>query len=218
VGQRCCCERWDVGPRIAIVDDHALVRGGLSAMLRDALDAQVVFQGAAPEAVLALDPPPDIVLLDLMLGDSYADPQVASQLQRAGCKVLVVSALADPEQIRLMIDAGVAGFINKSEPPEVLVKAIRYVLADGTWTSPEVAALVAAGTPRPELSPGQLRVLMMYASGMPLDSVARQMGISTGTAATHLKRARQKYAELGRPAGSRVDLYRQAVADGIVPR
>ncbi len=209
--------RWAVVPRIAIVDDHALVCEGLSLMLREALDADVVLQSDDPAAVLDLDPPADVLLLDLMLGQSQADPEVARRIQESGCKVLVVSALAVPDQIRQMIDVGVSGFISKREPAEVLVKAIRYVLAEGTWTSPEVAALVMSGPSRPDLSPAQQRVLTLYATGMTLDSVARRMGISAGTASTHLKRARLKYAELGRPARTRVDLYRQAVEDGIVP-
>lgn len=206
------------GPRIAIVDDHALVREGLSSVLRDTLDAEVVYQGDDPAAVLELEPPAHVALLDLTLGESNADPQVAREIQSSGCRVLVVSALADPEQIRPMIEVGVSGFISKKEPTDVLIKAIRYVIAHGTWTSPEVAAVVASELPRPELSPAQHRVLQLYASGMTLERVARQLGISTGTASTHLKRARLKYAELDRPAGTRVDLYRQAVADGIVPR
>lgn len=66
---------------------------------------------------------------------------------------------------------------------------------------------MAGEIPRPDLSPAQHRVLPLYASWMTLDKVARQLGISTGKASTHLKRARLKYAEPDRPAGTRVDLY-----------
>ena len=176
----------------------------------------MVYQGVNPAMVLGIDPLPDLVLLDLDLGTSPADPVLAGRLQDAGCRVLVVSAMADPDLVAQMLQAGVSGFVNKSESPDELVKAIRYVLADGSWTSPEVAALVVDSLPRPELSPAQVRVLTLYASGMTLESVARSLGISPGTASTHLKRARAKYAALGRPAGSRVDLYRTALADRII--
>ena len=204
------------GPRIAIVDDHALVRGGLARTVQDELGAVVVYEGTEPADVLAVAPRPDICLLDLDLGPASADPAVAGRIQAAGCRVLVVSAMADPDAIQGMIDVGVAGFISKREPTRTLVKAIRYVLADGTWTSPEVAALLVSSEARPHLSPAQERVLMLYASGMTLDSVARRMGISPGTASTHLKRARAKYAEVGRPTSSRIDLYKAAVNDGIL--
>lgn len=203
--------------RIAIVDDHALVRCGLASTVETELDAEVVYQGDDPSEVLALEQLPDVLLLDLDLGESTADPLVAERLQQAGCRVLVVSAMAVPEVIATMMDAGVCGFVSKKEPPDMLVRAIRYVLANGTWTSPEVAAVLVSRVAPPHLSPAQERVLVLYASGMPLESVARHLGISVGTANTHLKRARAKYAELGRPAGSRIDLYRAARADGILP-
>ena len=198
------------------MDDHVLVRSGLVAVVIDRLEVEVVYQGADPAMVLSIDPLPDLVLLDLDLGNAQADPELAGRLQAAGCRVLVVSAMADPALVAQMLGVGVSGFVSKSESPEELVKAIRYVLADGSWTSPEVAALVVDSVPRPELSPAQVRVLTLYASGMTLESVARSLGMSMGTASTHLKRARAKYAALGRPAGSRVDLYRTAVRDRII--
>jgi DNA-binding NarL/FixJ family response regulator len=202
--------------RIAIIDDHALVRSGLAGVVVRDLDATVVHEGADPEAILGLVPLPDVLLLDLDLGGTVADPELAGRIQAAGCRVLVVSALADGRSVTAMLDAGVSGFVSKREPPATLVEAITEVMADGTWTSPEVAALVLTGPRRPALSEVQERVLTLYAAGMKLDSVARVMGISPGTAATHLKRARAKYALVGRDTSSRVDLYREALRDGLI--
>lgn len=202
--------------RVAIIDDHVLVRSGLADVVERALGATVVHQGEDPSVVLDLTPIPDVLLLDLDLGGAVADPALAGRIQAAGCRVLVVSALADARAVAAMLDAGVSGFVSKREPPETLVEAITEVLADGTWTSPEVAALLLTGPRRPSLSPVQERVLTLYASGMKLDSVARAMGISPGTAATHLKRARAKYSLAGRDTSSRVDLYREALRDGLI--
>ena len=202
--------------RIAIIDDHVLVRSGLAGVVARDLGATVVLEGADPEAILGLVPLPDVLLLDLDLGGTVADPELAGRIQAAGCRVLVVSALADGRSVTAMLDAGVSGFVSKREPPETLVEAITEVMADGTWTSPEVAALVLTGPRRPALSEVQERVLTLYAAGMKLDSVARMMGISPGTAATHLKRARAKYALVGRDTSSRVDLYREALRDGLI--
>jgi DNA-binding NarL/FixJ family response regulator len=202
--------------RIAIIDDHALVRSGLAGVVVRDLGATVVHEGADPEAILGLVPLPDVLLLDLDLGGTVADPDLAGRIQAAGCRVLVVSALADGRSVTAMLDAGVSGFVSKREPPATLVEAITEVMADGTWTSPEVAALVLTGPRRPALSEVQERVLTLYAAGMKLDSVARVMGISPGTAATHLKRARAKYALVGRDTSSRVDLYREALRDGLI--
>ncbi|HSO04802.1 MAG TPA: response regulator transcription factor [Candidatus Limnocylindrales bacterium] len=202
--------------RIAIIDDHALVRSGLAGVVVRDLGATVVHEGADPEAILGLVPLPDVLLLDLDLGGTVADPELAGRIQAAGCRVLVVSALADGRSVTAMLDAGVSGFVSKREPPATLVEAITEVMADGTWTSPEVAALVLTGPRRPALSEVQERVLTLYAAGMKLDSVARVMGISPGTAATHLKRARAKYTLVGRDTSSRVDLYREALRDGLI--
>ena len=202
--------------RVAIIDDHALVRSGLAGVVERDLGATVVHEGVDPEAILDLEPLPDILLLDLDLGLGVADPVLAGRIQAAGCRVLVVSALADAGSVTAMLDAGVSGFVSKREPPETLVEAITEVMNDGTWTSPEVAALVLTGARRPALSAVQERVLTLYASGMKLDSVARVVGISPGTASTHLKRARAKYSLVGRDTSSRVDLYREAVRDGLI--
>lgn len=199
----------------AIIDDHALVRGGLAGLLAD-LGLEVVHQGTDPAALLALDPVPDLVLLDLDLGGAPADPAVAARLQAAGCRVLVVSAMADPGQVSAMVEVGVAGFVSKRETPETLAEAVRTVLVEGSWVSPEVAAVLLAGHRRPALTDLQRRVLVLYASGMKLDAVARTLDISPGTASTHLKRARAKYAELGRSASNRVDLYREVRRDGLL--
>lgn len=199
----------------AIIDDHALVRGGLVGMLTD-LGVLVVHEGQDPDALLRLDPLPDLVLLDLDLAGVPADPRVAARLQESGCRVLVVSAMAEPAQVQAMVEVGVAGFVSKREPPEVLAEAVRTVLAEGSWTSPEVAAALLAGMHRPSLTDLQRRVLVLYASGMKLDAVARTLGMSPGTASTHLKRARAKYAALGRDTSSRVDLYRQVRRDGLL--
>lgn len=202
--------------RVAIVDDHALVRSGLAKALRKKLPAMIVWQGHDFDHVQKIDPLPDLLLLDLDLGASPADPKLAGSLQAAGCRVVVVSAMAHPQQVRAMIDAGVSGFVSKREGLEELVAAIKTVLRDGSWTSPDVAGLMLASQQRPQLSPAQTEVLRLYASGMTLDTVARHLNITVGTANTHLKRARAKYAEAGRPAPGRVELYREVLRDGLI--
>lgn len=185
-------------------------------MVRRELGADVVYAGDDPREVLSIRPLPDLLLLDLDLGTAHADPGTAGTLQQLGCQVLVVSAMADRQLIRAMIDAGVAGFVSKRESADTLIGAIREVLAEGSWTSPEVAAMMVSAPVRPHLSPAQEQVLVLYASGLKADAVARQLGVTVGTVNTHLKRARAKYAEIGRPMPSRVSLYREVVRDGLL--
>ena len=70
---------------------------------------------------------------------------------------------------------------------------------------------------RPALSAQETRTLRLYATGMPIKSVARRLGISEETAKQHVRRVREKYAQAGRAAPTKVDLYHRAVEDGHLP-
>jgi DNA-binding CsgD family transcriptional regulator len=75
-----------------------------------------------------------------------------------------------------------------------------------------------AGVRRPRLAPRQREVMVAYVSGNDvLPSVARKLGLERETVKTHLRRIRDKYAQVGRPAPTRRDLYVRAVEDGLVP-
>lgn len=203
-------------PRLAIIDDHELVRAGLVNLVRAELQADVVLEGSSPVDVLDCDPAPDLVLMDLDLGDHMLTAHDVTAIMARGTRVLIVSALAATDQLIPLVDADVSGFVSKRESPQMLIEAIRTVLNDGVWTSPEIAALLVNATQRPRLSPTQERVLVLYASGMTMESVARHLSISVGTANTHLKRARAKYAELGRAMPNRVEVYREVRRDGLI--
>lgn len=203
-------------PRVAIIDDHPLVRQGLADLLAGNLAVTIVHVGADLPAIAMIVPAPDLLVLDLDLGGHTADPALVGQLMARGTRVLVISALASPTAVRDMVRIGVAGFASKAEPPEVLVEAVATVLAEGVWTSPQVAAAIAGDPAGPSLSPQEQRVLVLYASGLKLESVARRAGITAGTAKTYLKRIRAKYAEVGRPVPTKTDLYREAVRDGLI--
>ena len=83
-----------------------------------------------------------------------------------------------------------------------------------TLAAARSAALAAAGAPR--LTVRELEVLGLYASGEKADRVARLLGISRETVLDHVRRIRQKYAAVHRPAHTKVDLYRRAVEDGVL--
>lgn len=203
-------------PRIALVDDHPVVRRGLADLLEVGVGARIVVSSPDLEPVLELEQPPDLVLLDIDLGGRMASVEDVAALLARGTKVLVVSALASQAAVRAMVRAGVSGFVSKSEAPEVLVDAVQTVLTEGSWTGPEVAGAIAADPACPHLSRQEERVLVLYASGMKADAVARRTDLSPGTVKTYLKRIRAKYAQAGRPAPSKTDLYREARRDGYI--
>ncbi len=204
-------------PRLAMVEDHPLVLQGMEALLRANRDYDIVYSGSDLRQAVALDPPVDLLLLDLDLDGVVADPELVAQARHLGVEVLIVSALGTPAAIRRMLDVGVAGFVSKAEPPHVFLEAIDTVLAGGTWTSAQVAIAIFSDTRCPDLSEQEQHALMLYASGLKLDAVAHQMNVTTNSAKTYLDRVRAKYAAVGRPIASKIDLYREARRDGYVP-
>ncbi len=125
----------------------------------------------------------------------------------------MVSAFGSPSLIRDLVRAGVAGFVTKREPKGSLFEAIDTVLEGGQWTSPELAAILANDQreDRPALSDQEQRVLVLFASGLKLNSVARRLDISPHTAKEYIDRVRAKYAAVGRHAPTKSHLCQEAV-------
>jgi DNA-binding NarL/FixJ family response regulator len=204
---------------VAIIEDHSLVRESLAAFLRTGRGLDVVALEASLTRYLAHPPAPPaaLVLLDLDLADGErARPEQVERVTRAGSIVLVVSALATPALVKAMLAAGVAGVVSKKDGLSQLGEAVDAVLSGRPWTSPELAAVLANDPQRPALSAQEERALVLYASGLKLDSVARRLGVAPSTAKQYLDRVRDKYTELGRDARTKTQLYAAALSDGLI--
>ena len=125
-----------------------------------------------------------------------------------GYRVLIVSTIPDAEHVVATIRAGAQGYVTKNRDLVSLSDAIRDVAGGGFALSPELAFVLSRdhSVDRPALTPRELEVLGLYASGMTLETVARRVGIAPGTARTHLERVKQKYADVGRPAYTKLEL------------
>jgi two-component system, NarL family, response regulator DevR len=124
-----------------------------------------------------------------------------------------------PYLVRSVSKSPIAGLIRKSESLPALVEAIRRVAAGEDSMSADWAAaidgdpiLASAG-----LSPQEQTVLSLFARGLKAQAVGAQMGIAVGTVDDYVRRIRAKYVRAGRPAHTKVDLYKRAVEDGILP-
>jgi DNA-binding NarL/FixJ family response regulator len=210
--------------RLGIVDDHRLMLDALTTWLgAEADDVSVEIAVTSWDSLLA-DPrfPVDVVLLDLDLGDGVPAPAKIVRLAAAGVAVVVVSTFADPRRVRECLAAGALGFVPKAEDADEIPRAIRAAAAGEGYVSPALAALLVAGDedplaePPPSLSQQERRALVLYASGLPLKSVAEHLDISTETAKTYLGRVREKYAQAGREARTKIALHRRAVEDGLL--
>lgn len=206
-------------PRIAVIDDHELIREGLKALLEREGNriGEVVYAGESPAAAVACQP--DVALLDVDLGPGAPTIQESvALLLGVGSRVLLISAFEDAVSVRAALDCGALGFVPKRASFEVLLEAVHTVAGGELYLSVDLASILAAGVETPDLSPRELDALRLYASGLKLTAVAHRMGISPHTAREYLDRVRVKYANLGRSARTRTELYVQAAKDGLLAR
>lgn len=205
--------------RIGIVDDHDLV--GLA--LRNLVDVapQLSFarhEHTVPEMMrLARDA--DLVLLDLSLRDGSTPQDNVDALRRWGAHVLVLTSAENPFLVREASRTAALGIARKSSPSVDLVAALldasegRHV-PTAEWASAldSDPRLIAA-----PLTEREREVLSLYASGMGAREVAAALWVTENTVNDHLRRIKGVYQRLGRPAASKVDLYRRGIEDGFLP-
>ncbi len=211
--------------RIAVVEDHLLQRRYATALIKAQPDMTVVYDGddlPSFEAWLQSADrlsKPHLALLDLMVERGPdANPATVRGLVAAGIRVVLFSGLASPPLARQMIRAGASGVIGKRDNETSVLAGLRATLAGQWWVSPELAVLIAHDPKQPKLSDQEERALVLYASGLSVDSVAASIGVKPGTAKKYLQRVREKYAALDRPASTRQELIRAAARDGYLPR
>jgi len=206
---------------VAVVDDHPIVRDGLAGWVTvPGSGIRVVATATTVDEVLAgPGRRAHVVLLDLDLGDGTTPARNVAAILAAGPAVLVLSASGRPAAVRDAMRAGAGGYVLKHEEAAELRAAIRAVAAGTDWVSPRLAYIFATddAPDRPALSAQETRTLRLYATGMPIKSVARRLGISEETARQYVRRVREKYAAANRAAPTKVDLYHRAVEDGHLP-
>jgi two-component system, NarL family, nitrate/nitrite response regulator NarL len=206
---------------IAAVDDHPIILDSVASwVMAGEGDIRVVATATTVDALLAgPGRGADVVLLDLDLGDGTTVARNVAAILAAGPAVLVLSAYDKPVAVRAALRAGALGYVLKSEQAAQIRAAIREVATGRDWFSPRLAYILATDdtADRPTLSQQEMRALQLYATGMPMKSVARQMTISNETVKQYLRRVREKYARVGRAAPTKMELYYRAVEDGHLP-
>ena len=133
-----------------------------------------------------------------------------------GIRVIATAGTVDGSPRR----AGAAlGYVLKNEETSEVRAAIKAVAAGKDWISSRLAYIFATddAPDRPVLSAQETRALQLYATGMPMKSVARRMCIREETAKQYVGRVREKYSRAGRAAPTKLDLYYRAVEDGHLP-
>ena len=189
--------------RVALCDDHAVVRSGLRRILAEEPDIDVVGEaGTAEQAVtLAGAERPDVLVLDVGLPDASGITAVGRVRQASpATKVLMLTVHDDVAYLRRAFEAGATGYLLKEAADVELVLAVREVAAGRQYVHPRLgAALLAADAPAPrpagpggELSERELEVLRLIALGMTNQEVAAQIYVSVRTVETHRSHIQQK--------------------------
>ncbi|WP_416393618.1 MULTISPECIES: response regulator [unclassified Curtobacterium] len=182
--------------RVLVVDDHALVRSGLRAVLAATGDCEVVGEAATGEEAVALAPVlrPDVVVMDLsMPGAGGVAATAALRSAMPDVRVLVLTTFADDGRVRAALAAGATGYLLKDAAPDEVVRAVRAAARDETPIDPRVArALLPGGTsttsttaPDVQLPPRERDVLVRIARGLSNRQIATELGIAERTDKVH---------------------------------
>ena len=209
--------------RILIVDDHAILREGVRALLQLHPDLEVVGEGVdgqdAIAKVEALDP--DVLLMDIAM-PGLGGIEAAIELKKLGkrVRILILSQYEDREYVRRLLKAGVSGYVLKKSAGAELANAIRAVHKGGLVLDPEVArtAMQEGGPASPgqsdpyeSLTDREKQVLKLVAEGRSNKEVAEVLGISVKTAMSHREHVMEK---LG--VHNRTELVRFAIRKGVI--
>jgi DNA-binding NarL/FixJ family response regulator len=205
--------------RIAHVEDHETVRLGFAALIADESDLELVESVLTVDELLPVLTGIDLVILDIRLSDGSSVSHNLSVLREGGTRVLAFTAAETPSELRAASRGGVLGIVRKSESREVILDAVRRAGRGETIATTEWAAALDSDPElaSAKLSPKEQEVLALYAAGDKSVTVAGRAGLSTNTVAEYVRRIRYKYAIAGRPAHTKIDLYKRAVEDGILP-
>lgn len=182
--------------RVLLVDDHAVVRGGLAQLVSAAGDMEVVGSAAdGTEAVaVARAERPDVVLMDLQMpGMDGVAATRAILAEEPGAQVVILTSYSDGERIIGALDAGAVGYLLKDADPEDILEGIRAVSRGESPLHPRAARelltsrrTVPGEERSPQLTGRELEVLRLVRQGLANKQIARRLGISERTVKAHL--------------------------------
>jgi len=200
--------------RVLCVDDHPLMREGISAIVRNEADMEIVAEASTGQEAIALyrEHRPHITLMDLRLPDmSGIDALAEIRNEHREARVVMLTTYEGDVEIQRALAAGAQGYLLKSMPRKKLIEALRRVAAGSKCIPAEVAAHLAEHMGEESLTRREIEVLQQMAGGNRNRDIAGQLFISEETVKGHVKHIMEK---LG--ASDRTEAVAIAVRRGII--
>jgi DNA-binding NarL/FixJ family response regulator len=186
--------------RVALVDDHAMIRAGLQQLIEGTDDIEVVATAADGAVALEVvrEHRPDVVLMDLQMpGVDGVSATRAIMAEGLGTDVLVLTSYSDGERIVAALEAGAVGYLLKDAEPEDVLQGIRAVSRGESPIHPRAARQllgIRMGGPPVQLTTRETEVLRLVKAGLANKQIARRLSISERTVKAHLTSA---FARIG---------------------
>jgi DNA-binding NarL/FixJ family response regulator len=207
--------------RIAIIDDHAIVRSGLRQFFAEQGDLLVVAEAADGREALDIvrGGGVDVILLDIaMPGQNGVDTLAAIRARAPELPVLVLSGYAEVHYAITLLRLGASGYLNKDCDPDEIVRAVRVVAQGRKYVTPATAERLAAGLcgggdgpAHEQLSERELQVFLRLARGETIGQVATSLCLSVKTVSTYRSRVMEKML-----LASNSDLTYYAIKNGLI--
>ena len=207
--------------RIAICDDHAIVRAGLRQFLSEQVDLRVTGEAANGREALELvrKGELDVLLMDLSMPDhSGVDALAAIRARAPDLPVLILSGFPEAHYATTLLKQGASGYINKECDPDEILKAIHIVVRGRKYISNAVAEQLASGldasADKPlheHLSGREFQVFLRLAKGETIGHMADSMSLSVKTVSTYRTRVMEKMG-----LNSNSDLTYYALKNGLI--
>jgi two-component system, NarL family, invasion response regulator UvrY len=206
--------------RVALADDHVMLRQGLATMLAVQPELRVVGEAGTADELFQLlaTTAVDVLVLDVaMPGPGLSSVLATLKASHPRVRTIVLSMYPEEQYAPRALKSGAVGYLTKDRSPEFLVAAVRKVMAGGLYVTPSLAELLAAGlsaapeqSPHELLSERELAVLRGIGAGRSMKELAFSLGISPKTVSTYRVRLLEKLA-----LTSNAELVRYTITNGL---
>lgn len=205
--------------RILLIDDHAVVRAGLCALIERRPGLVVVAQAADADAGFRayIDADPDIVVMDLRLAEISGLEAIRRIVARtAGVKILAFSIHEDTAFVTQALQAGARGYVTKSASSDVVIHAIEQVALGNVYLEPDVAQRLAfqktkgPSSPLAKLTTREFEIFCLLARGLSAGEIGKQLALSGKTVANYSTQIKNKL-----DVNSVAEIVRMAIRHGV---